>query len=211
MIPDRILHHFSRSLLLSFVVVAPPNETNAQSLPSNVIHIVVPAGPGSPPDVINRVIATELAESDGWRGRGECGVLTCSALKRSYRDIIIGDRRDVVLVYLKGSRELIHQRMVARHGHFMPLSLLEAMASGMAVVTTDACGMSDVVEHGYNGLLVKPATTKELVQAVTRLIQDKELRQALGRQATDTARRYTWDLVGARYLSVLELAARSGR
>jgi glycosyltransferase involved in cell wall biosynthesis len=93
----------------------------------------------------------------------------------------------------------------------MPLSLLEAMASGMAVVTTDACGMSDVVEDGYNGLLVKPATTKELVQAVTRVMQDKELRETLGRRATDTARRYTWDLVGARYLSVLELAARSGR
>jgi gluconokinase len=66
------------------------------------------------------------AEIDGWRARGECGVLTCSALKRSYRDIIIGDRRDVVLVYLKGSPELIHQRMVARHGHFMPVALLDS-------------------------------------------------------------------------------------
>src|SRR6201993_994174 len=44
---------------------------------------------------------------DGWRARGECGVLTCSALKRSYRDIIIGDRQDVVLIYPKGSRDLI--------------------------------------------------------------------------------------------------------
>jgi gluconokinase len=70
-----------------------------------------------------RKIAEEI---DGWRARGECGVLTCSALKRSYRDIIIGDRRDVVLVYLKGSRELVHQRMVARHGHFMPVALLDS-------------------------------------------------------------------------------------
>src|SRR6516164_6589394 len=66
------------------------------------------------------------AEIDGWRARGECGVLTCSALKRSYRDIIIGDRQDVVLVYLKGSHELIHQRMVARHEHFMPIALLDS-------------------------------------------------------------------------------------
>jgi carbohydrate kinase (thermoresistant glucokinase family) len=65
-------------------------------------------------------------EIDSWRARGECGVLTCSALKRSYRDIIIGDRRDVVLVYLKGSREFIHQRMAARHGHFMPVALLDS-------------------------------------------------------------------------------------
>jgi gluconokinase len=77
------------------------------------------------------------AEIDGWRARGECGVLTCSALKRSYRDIIIGDRRDVVLVYLKGSRELIHQRMVARHGHFMPVALLDSQFATLEEPTPD--------------------------------------------------------------------------
>jgi carbohydrate kinase (thermoresistant glucokinase family) len=76
-------------------------------------------------------------EIDGWRARGECGVLTCSALKRSYRDIIIGDRRDVVLVYLKGSRERIHQRMVARHGHFMPLALLDSQFATLEEPTPD--------------------------------------------------------------------------
>src|SRR5690349_17196163 len=54
----------------------------------------------------------KIAEKiDVWRAKGESGVLTCSALKRSYRDIIIGDRRDVTLVYLKGSYDLIRQRM----------------------------------------------------------------------------------------------------
>ena len=71
-----------------------------------------------------RKIAEEI---DGWRARGECGVLTCSALKRSYRDIIIGDRHDVVLlVYLKGSRDLVRRRMIARHEHFMPVALLDS-------------------------------------------------------------------------------------
>src|ERR1700732_2368633 len=70
-----------------------------------------------------RKIAEEI---DGWRARGGCGVLTCSALKRSYRDIIIGDRQDVVLIYLKGSRDLIHRRMAARHEHFMPIALLDS-------------------------------------------------------------------------------------
>jgi carbohydrate kinase (thermoresistant glucokinase family) len=77
------------------------------------------------------------AEIDGWRARGECGVLTCSALKRSYRDIIIGDRHDVVLVYLKGSRELIHQRTVARHGHFMPVALLDSQFATLEEPTSD--------------------------------------------------------------------------
>ena len=63
---------------------------------------------------------------DEWRQRGESGVITCSALKRSYRQVIIGDRREVRLVYLSGSRELIAERMSQRHDHFMPASLLDS-------------------------------------------------------------------------------------
>lgn len=66
-------------------------------------------------------IAAEIA---GWQARGEQGVLTCSALKRSYRDIIVGDRPEVALVYLRGSHDLIARRMAARHEHFMPTALL---------------------------------------------------------------------------------------
>ena len=58
-------------------------------------------------------------EMDGWRARGASGVLRCSALKRSYRNIIIDDRTEVTLVYLKGSRDLINRRMATRHQHFM--------------------------------------------------------------------------------------------
>ena len=70
-----------------------------------------------------RKIAEEI---DSWRARGESGVLTCSALKRSYRDIIIGDRPGVTLVYLKGLYDLIRRRMTARHEHFMPVALLDS-------------------------------------------------------------------------------------
>ncbi|SKA20119.1 gluconate kinase, SKI family [Enhydrobacter aerosaccus] len=66
------------------------------------------------------------AEIDDWRSHGQSGVVTCSALKRTYRDILIGDRADVILVYLRGSKELIHERMAARHEHFMPVALLDS-------------------------------------------------------------------------------------
>jgi gluconokinase len=69
----------------------------------------------------------KIAEEIGiWCARGESGVLTCSALKRSYRDIIIGGRPGVTLVYLKGSHDLIRRRMAARHEHFMPVALLDS-------------------------------------------------------------------------------------
>jgi gluconokinase len=76
-------------------------------------------------------------EIDGWRAQGECGVLTCSALKRSYRNVIIGGRRNVVLVYLKGSRDLIHQRVAARHEHFMPIALLDSQFAALEEPTPD--------------------------------------------------------------------------
>jgi carbohydrate kinase (thermoresistant glucokinase family) len=63
---------------------------------------------------------------DGWLERREAGVVTCSALKRAYRDLLIGKRDGVTLVYLDGSHELIAQRMAARHGHFMPAALLDS-------------------------------------------------------------------------------------
>lgn len=80
----------------------------------------------------------KIAEKiDSWRSRGDSGVLTCSALKRSYRAIIIGDRRGVTLVYLKGSHDLIRRRMIARHGHFMPAALLDSQFATLQEPTPD--------------------------------------------------------------------------
>jgi gluconokinase len=59
------------------------------------------------------------------RARGK-SVIACSALKRRYRDVLIGDRADVRLVYLKGDEMLIARRMATRHEHFMPRSLLHS-------------------------------------------------------------------------------------
>ena len=82
-------------------------------------------------------LARIAAEIDAWRKAGTSGVLTCSALKRAYRDIIVGDRPDVTLVYLKGSRELIQQRMAARHEHFMPVALLDSQFATLQEPTAD--------------------------------------------------------------------------
>jgi carbohydrate kinase (thermoresistant glucokinase family) len=71
------------------------------------------------------------AQIDRWRSEGKRGVITCSALKRRYRDIIVGHRADVRLVFLKGERELIADRLAARLGHFMPPSLLESQFAAL--------------------------------------------------------------------------------
>jgi gluconokinase len=68
-----------------------------------------------------QVIADEI---DRLCRDGERATIACSALKRSYRDILVHGRSDVRIVFLDGSQELIASRLAARHGHFMPPGLL---------------------------------------------------------------------------------------
>lgn len=63
---------------------------------------------------------------DQSRRSGRHCIVACSALKRRYRDVLIGDRADVRLVYLKGDKSLIARRIATRHEYFMPRSLLHS-------------------------------------------------------------------------------------
>jgi gluconokinase len=63
---------------------------------------------------------------DATRRQDNHAVVACSALKRRYRAIIVGNRPDVRLIYLKGDMALIARRVAARHEHFMPQSLLQS-------------------------------------------------------------------------------------
>jgi carbohydrate kinase (thermoresistant glucokinase family) len=56
----------------------------------------------------------------------ESGIVTCSALKHAYRNILVGDRPQVRLVYLQGDKAMIARRLAARKGHFMPPGLLDS-------------------------------------------------------------------------------------
>jgi hypothetical protein len=61
-------------------------------------------------------------------------------LKRACRDILlVGNRRDVRIVYLKGDRDLIAQRLAARDGHFMPSSLLDSQFEALKETGLDEC------------------------------------------------------------------------
>lgn len=63
---------------------------------------------------------------DNLRSTGGHGVVACSALKRRYRERIIGARKDVRLVMLDGDYETIARRMAERPHHYMPVSLLKS-------------------------------------------------------------------------------------
>ena len=68
---------------------------------------------------------------------GEHGVITCSALRRRYRDILIDGRKGVRLVHLQGTEPVIARRMAARQDHFMPTSLLRSQFEALEQPTPD--------------------------------------------------------------------------
>ncbi len=69
-----------------------------------------------------------------------------------------------------------------------PLSVMEAMASGLPIVSTAAGGVPDLLEHGREGLIVQPGDVQGLSLSMTSLLRNRELRQALGRAAARRAR-----------------------
>lgn len=119
----------------------------------------------SPANVAKMAAGHPLTDEDRWPwldaiarwmderiARREAAVVTCSALKRRYRDLL--RRPDARMVYLRGSRELIAQRLAARHGHFFKADLLasqladlEEPAPDEGVVTVDIGGTpSEIVD-----------------------------------------------------------------
>ena len=68
----------------------------------------------------------------------------------------------------------------------MPNSLLEAMATGLPVVSTRIGGAVDVVVDGENGLLVEPGDAGRLAKEIARLLRDPSLRRKMGGEALAT-------------------------
>lgn len=92
-----------------------------------------------PANIAKMAAGTPLTDDDRWPwlraiaaredellAAGQSAVVACSALKRVYRDILIGDRPDTLLMYLRGSKALIADRVSARKNHFMPPALLDS-------------------------------------------------------------------------------------
>jgi glycosyltransferase involved in cell wall biosynthesis len=90
-----------------------------------------------------------------------------------------------------------------------PLTLIQAMMSGLPVVTTATCGMKDVIADHQHGLLVPIRSPQAVVTAIDTLLVNQSLRARLGKAARAEARaRYTWDRSAEPVLRAYETAMR---
>ena len=122
----------------------------------------------SPENVARMAAGVALTDADrqGWlltlsarlgdaRRSGEPVVLSCSALKRSYRDTLREQASDLALVYLTGTPDVLAQRMAGRSGHYMPPSLLASQLATLEPPQAD--------EH---------ALTLDIARSPQTLVQD---------------------------------------
>jgi gluconokinase len=89
-------------------------------------------------------------------GSGRHGVITCSALKRAYRDLL--RRPQVLFVYLAVPRSELERRMHVRRGHYMPASLLDSQLDTLEPPQTDEAALTIAADDD-------PAHNVELIRA----------------------------------------------
>lgn len=148
-------------------------------------------------DILIEAFSDLVGEFPGWRlviaGEGpERDRLACLAQARG-----IADRVRLAGRVTEPGEILARASLFVMSSHYegFPNALLEAMACGLAVISTTYAGSSELISDGVDGLLVQIDSRTELVQAMRKVMKDERLRVELARNALSTARRYTLDAV----------------
>ena len=114
-------------------------------------------------------------------------------------------------VDFRGTVDLIDMPLVYREADIfvlpsmsegMSLGLLEAMASGLPVIVTNAGGTDELVDE--NGLIVPWSDVPALHDAIAQLVDDKDARAKMSQRSRQTAERFSWDVVANKYLEEFE-------
>jgi glycosyltransferase involved in cell wall biosynthesis len=118
-------------------------------------------------------------------------------------------------VSFTGNVENVHEYLKSSDIFVLPteneafgISLIEAMACGLPVISTFVGGIKDILQNQQNGIVVNPGDFKQLYDSLDLLINDTFLSVKLGREGLSTAKeRYSTDLVIPRYIELFENTA----
>lgn len=91
----------------------------------------------------------------------------------------------------------------------LPMTLIEAQACGLpSVVTNYQFGASDIVEDGFNGLLVPQGDIRALIDAINRMLSSEKLRREYGRNAIEVGKRFYKDRIISQWTSLIDSLAK---
>lgn len=113
---------------------------------------------GHPLDDEDRLpwLANIAAWIDASSTAGRSAVVSCSALKRAYRDVLRDGRPDIRLVYLDADKQTIRQRLSTRRGHFFPAALLDSQFADLEPPTDD--------EHPFRVPVAVDSRSEDIVE-----------------------------------------------
>ncbi len=114
-------------------------------------------------NIAKMTAGTPLTDDDRYRWLKACGqwlaqhtdggVLSCSALKRRYRDQLCSHCPRVEFLHLTGSPEVIGRRQASRPGHFMPATLLQSQFAALEPLGTDEHGLALDVDENVESII----------------------------------------------------------
>ncbi len=145
--------------LLADALDVPYAEADAFHPPANVAKMSA----GTPLDDADRAPWLDAIGAWAHRHQGRGGVVSCSALKRGYRDRLRAAAPGVVFLHLTGDRALIAERMAGRSDHFMPVTLLDSQFATLEPLAPDEPGAAVDVAPG------PPAVTRHALATLGRL------------------------------------------
>jgi len=79
--------------------------------------------------------------------------------------------------------------------YIYPVKVFEYLAMAKPVIATNLKGVSQIVKHEGNGLLIEPDDPEAMAKAILRIYQDEKLREKLRRNARKSVLQYDWDII----------------
>lgn len=125
----------------SAVAKSVSNELNAAFLDGDFLHPranIIKMSEGHPLNDDDRAPWLALISNAAFamRNTNATSIIVCSSLKKKYRDMIRNDNENLHFVYLKGSYDVIEQRLKARHGHFQKSGMLQSQFDALEEPTS---------------------------------------------------------------------------
>ncbi|MBU2634010.1 MAG: glycosyltransferase family 4 protein, partial [Nanoarchaeota archaeon] len=117
----------------------------------------------------------------------------------------INDRKELAEVYRNSDIFILNSYKTPEWEEIFGRVLIEAMSSGLAVISTDCIGPKEIIRDGWNGFLIEQKNDKQLLEKFKILLKDKKLREKLGKNAREDAiKKYDIKKISEKWLEVIK-------